>query len=436
MRRICATAATVLTLAAIGVGPVAGQAGGDAGERQALRAQIEQRFDVLPVQDGVLLTPRRPLRGIRAIELKGGTIAIDGAPVTGSELRDRVGAGADAVLRLSYLDGPEQQALFGVSGGQAVQPPSVTPPTPPAPPLLEPPRVPRPPRSRHGNADRVRIGGGVTVGSDEAVEGDVVAIGGSATIDGRVAGDVVAVGGGADLGPHADIGGDVTVVGGTLHRDPAARVGGAVNEIALGNFQFFGGRRGVPGLVSQIVSQGGRPLVSFVGTAVRLALVFAIVSLVLFLGRGYVERIGARAAAEPLKAGIVGLLIQLLLVPILVLTIVVLVVTIIGIPLLVLVPLALLVLAVFWVVGFTAVVQDLGRFLAARFGWTALSPYALAALGLAAVLAPALLSAVLGFGGVLLVPLTAALVFFGFCFEYVVWTIGLGAVALVRFDPR
>ena len=50
----------------------------------------------------------------------------------------------------------------------------------------------------------------------------VVVIGGSAGIDGEVQGEVVVIGGTATLGPHADIRRDVTVVGGTLQRDPAA----------------------------------------------------------------------------------------------------------------------------------------------------------------------------------------------------------------------
>jgi len=53
-------------------------------------------------------------------------------------------------------------------------------------------------------------------------------------------------------------------------------------------------------------------------------------------------RISARAAAQPLKAGAIGLLAQLLFLPLLIVTIVLLVVTIIGIPLLVLIPFVLL----------------------------------------------------------------------------------------------
>jgi hypothetical protein len=51
----------------------------------ALRRQIEQRFEVLPLQNGVALRPRGSST-IQSIELSGDTIAVDGAPVTGAEL--------------------------------------------------------------------------------------------------------------------------------------------------------------------------------------------------------------------------------------------------------------------------------------------------------------------------------------------------------------
>ena len=156
----------------------------------------------------------------------------------------------------------------------------------------------------------------------------------------------------------------------------------------------------------------------------------------LLFGRGYVERVSLRAATEPVKAGAVGLLIQLLFVPVLVATIVLMVITIVGIPLLVLVPFAILAFAVLFLVGFTAVVYDIGRLAAARFGWDSLNPYLVASVGIALVLSPVLLSRLIGFGGVLLSPITWTLLLLGFLVEYLTWTVGLGAVALVRFDRR
>jgi hypothetical protein len=53
---------------------------------EELRRQVERRFDVLTVREGVVLRPKTPIRGVRAIEVSGGEIAIDGTPATGGEL--------------------------------------------------------------------------------------------------------------------------------------------------------------------------------------------------------------------------------------------------------------------------------------------------------------------------------------------------------------
>src|SRR5207249_2196295 len=71
----------------------------NATDRLALRRQIDQRFVVLPVQGGIVLTPKRASRDVRSIELTNGAIAINGEPVTGAELKRRLGADADAIIR-------------------------------------------------------------------------------------------------------------------------------------------------------------------------------------------------------------------------------------------------------------------------------------------------------------------------------------------------
>ena len=48
-----------------------------------LRAQLERRFDVLPLQDGVMLRPRSRIGDLRSIEVHEGSIAVDGQAVTG-----------------------------------------------------------------------------------------------------------------------------------------------------------------------------------------------------------------------------------------------------------------------------------------------------------------------------------------------------------------
>ena len=77
-----------------------------------MRQQLEKRFEILPIANGIVLTPRFRT-SVRSIEVSETTIAIDGAPVSGAELRKRLGEDADAVLRLSYLDPQARRSLAG-----------------------------------------------------------------------------------------------------------------------------------------------------------------------------------------------------------------------------------------------------------------------------------------------------------------------------------
>ena len=183
--------------------------------------------------------------------------------------------------------------------------------------------------------------------------------------------------------------GDVTVVGGPLHRDPAARVGGEIHEIGLGDVNFWPGwRRMWPPFRGDggFFGSAFGSVFALVSTVTRLGVLCVLASIVLLFGRGYVERVSLRAASEPMKAGIVGVLIQLLFFPLLLATIFVMVITIIGIPLLALIPFALLAFALLFLVGFTAVAYDVGRLAASRFGVDGQNPYLVAAMGIALVL--------------------------------------------------
>ncbi|HTT04544.1 MAG TPA: RDD family protein [Steroidobacteraceae bacterium] len=63
------------------------------------------------------------------------------------------------------------------------------------------------------------------------VAGDVVSVLGSTYIDSQVSGDATAVLGSLELGPHAEIEGDAQAIGGQLIRDPGAVVHGGVQQI-------------------------------------------------------------------------------------------------------------------------------------------------------------------------------------------------------------
>jgi hypothetical protein len=442
------------TLAALGVLAASGDhvlAQPASGQQDVLRRQIEERFDVRSLPNGVLLLPKAGDRRLRLVEVTDGSIAIDGAPATGAELRNRLGADADLVLRLSYLDADARKQLFA---GAATLTPEAAP-APQSEPSVEPSPEPgdrfdrfrdrfdrrRERRLRQDGNDRVKIGGSVSVEEGEMVDGDVVAIGGGARVDGEVTGNAVAIGGRLVLGPHADVNGDAVVIGGGLQRDPGARIGGKIVDMGLFNVDFGGwGRRAFPtrGLWPFGVPFFGAAVGMFAlaSTLMRIVVLSILTSIVLFVGREYIERVGARAAAEPLKAGAIGLLAQLLFGPLLILTIVVLVITIIGIPLLLLVPFAMLAFGVVLLVGFTAVAYSLGRVTNARFALTHDNPYLTAVTGVLLLVSPVLIARVLGLANWVLFPITGILVFVGLLAEYLAWTVGVGAVALLRFERR
>ena len=420
------TAAVAILFALSAFGGDSAFAQSTAEQQNELKAQIERRFDVVPLRGSVLLKPKDE-RGYRSIDLTDAAIAIDGAAATGPELRDKLGADADLVLRLSYLEPEARQRLFQPT---VEAPPGVA--APPPPPFERERRT-----RRRDSGDRFRFGGNVVVRADEVVEGDVVALGGSVTVDGRVRGDAVAIGGSLQLGPNADVSGDAVTIGGTLTRDPGARVGGKVVDVGAGNFDFSRVRwdRFPFGRALTFAPFFGAAagFIAFMSTLARVVVLCVLTSLVLLVGRGYVERVGARAIAEPVKAGAIGLLAQLLFIPLLFVTVLLLVVTIIGIPLLVLVPFAILALAIVGLVGFTAVTYNLGRFASERLSWNIENPYLVAITGIVVLLSPVLIARLLGLAEWMLFPLTGALAFCGFLVEYLAWTVGFGAVALLRF---
>jgi hypothetical protein len=415
-----------------GASAVSAQEGRDA----ALKREVERRFEVLPLREGLALRPRTG-SSIRSIEITAGAIAVDGQPVTGAELRAKLGADAETILQLSYLSDAARRTLFATPA--IPEPPAApTPPVVATPPPVEPP--PPPPRPRRGrtdrrNGDRVRIGGDVNVDAGELIDGDVVAVGGPVRIDGEVQGDVVAVGGGVTLGAAAVVDGDVTSVGGPIHRDPGAQVRGRVQEVSLGGIDFsrWTWRRNPFGEWWR--SMLGSAF-AFVGTLVRVAVLCLFAALVVLFGRDYMERAGTVAAASSLKAGAVGILAQILFIPLLVITCVVLVMTIVGIPLLLLLPFVILGIAVLALVGFTGVAHRVGGLAASRLGWSEQNPYAITMFGVLIVMLPVILSRLASLGGGMLFPLAVTLGIAGFVIEYLAWTIGFGAIALTRFRSR
>jgi hypothetical protein len=391
-------------------------------DRRALREQLERKYDLVPLTDGVGLRPKA--RGdVRLVEVTAGTVAINGDVVTGRELRDRLGADADAVLRLSYLSTDELR--------EVAAPPAPAP-APPAPePSLE--RTPSEPRGETGrrhrsHGDRIRIFGNVSVNQDEEIGGQAVAVFGSVRVDGKVDDQVVAVLGSVILGSDAVVGGDVVSVGGRVIRSPGAETRGSVTEVALTDswVPFHGpwsrGWEGAP----FFFSFGAVP--RLIGTGVRLSLLLLLTGVALLVARRSVDASAVRVADNPLKTTVVGLVAEVLVLPVLVLTAIVLSISIIGIPLLLLLPFVVLALLVMALVGFTGAAAAIGNAVQRRYSPAAQTPYMAVVVGLLVIVSPVLLGRLLAVVGWPVTPVSVLLVAIGFTLELLAWASGFGAM--------
>jgi hypothetical protein len=420
---------------------------GAAGEiTPEVKAQVLDRYRVLIIQGGVVLSP---LRGpTRSIEITRGAVAVDGTPVSGRELRERFGNDADLILQLSYATPEALAAAFG-SAAPVQQPATpqgdtAAPPSPPtasqpsapaesapsatAPETPAPPAPPEPPRRvKHGS--KIRFGGDVTVDEDETITDAVVAIGGSVDVLGEVEDDVVAIGGNVRLGPHALVKGAVTSVGGRIDQAPGAEIRGETNEIGVHGIgpARWGRAMWMPGFGHDFMSGWFR----LFGTGLRIAVVLLLALIAVVIAGRPVDRIAQRAGDEPWLSGFVGLLLQVLIVPLTIVTVVVLAITIIGIPLLILVPFALLALLVGVLLGFVGVARRVGE-------WAApgRTPLAATAVGVILIAAGTILARLMWLLPAPIAPVAIILTVVGFFLEYVAWTVGIGAMLLTRFGTR
>ncbi len=435
--------------------------------RQELRDALEERYEVLPLQDGLVLRPRESERGVRTIELSDGTVAINGQPVNETVVRDWLGEDAGPVLQLWRLQPGERRALFDLQAGRggatsappasedtlsaeetpATEEPSTTgeseiPDVPEAPETPEEPDYVRSDRTSSGG--RVRVFGSISVEKGEVVReavavlgsaridgevlGDVVAVGGSVEVNGKVGGTVTAVGGGVRLGPNAEVMQDVTSVGGSIEREEGARVHGQSAEVPLAP-----GRRGWDHDVEFFPWSVLDGPTSVFWELISLLVLGLLVCLCLLIARRSVERADHIVATEPWIAGLVGFLAQLLFIPLLVVVTILLAITIIGCALFLLYPFLFIALLLAALVGYTAVAYRLGRVLEARFGRSFGSAYGVAMIGVVAIQIWAIFSHLLGIGGGPLDFIAFILLAFGAAVEYVAWTVGFGAVLLAWF---
>lgn len=419
--------AAALLCAALAAPALAAQAADDA-EHDALRRQVLARFEVMPLREGVALVGRSR---DRRVEIVDGLVLDAGAPLSGAELRERLGAEAGLVLRLSYLDNATLRRLFVPAPAPPPPPPPapVAGPEPPAPPAaVQAPAPPTTSRPYRRSGARIAILKSVTVAEDEDVADGVVAIGGRVRIAGRVRDEVVAIGGDVELLSTADVRGDITALGGEVTIAPGARHAGTVDRVAFGG--WFGSAW--PAIGWSWVDLGGAARwLTLAGTVTRVALLALAMSIVVVVARARIGRIAAAAAAAPVRAGLIGIALQVLFVPALVLVSIGLAITIIGIPFVaVVVPLAIAAMFVTMLLGFTSLAHTLGGWAADRLGWEQPPAVWMAVLGLALIVLPTLLSRLVGVAPEALRAVALGLLALGTLVEYVAWTIGLGAAAM------
>ncbi|HWN45495.1 MAG TPA: polymer-forming cytoskeletal protein [Thermoanaerobaculia bacterium] len=444
---------------------------------QELRRQIESRYQVVPIRGGVVLTPRQASRGVRAIEVSGDAVAINGERVNAQIARDWLGEDARLILPLLDLDPAARRELFGMTAEAAPpappEPPEApeTPETPETPAEETPeeievetpaspevPEVPEAPEPVIHSGSRVKFGGSILVEKEELAEEavaiggsvrvdgqvsrDVVAIGGPARINGHVGGDVVSVGSSVYLGPDAVVEGDVNSTGGTIERSPGSQIHGSTSEVgAPWGGPWRDGRDFDPPFGP--FSLFGASMEAF-GSIVWMATLALLTCLTLLIARRPLEQVDLRLKAEPLKSALVGLSSLLASVPLIIVVLgilfvvsVILVLLLVGCLLLILLPFfamaLVLALMLALVLGYSASAYRVGRWLEERYGRSFGGPYAAALVGVLVIQIWSVIGHLLSWGPGALDLFASMFVMFGWFVQLAAWVMGFGAVLLARF---
>jgi hypothetical protein len=267
--------------------------------------------------------------------------------------------------------------------------------------------------------DVVRFGQDIVVAESDSVDGNVVAIGGCITVNGKVTGDCVAIGGCINIGPKGVVGGDGVSVGGTINREPGSVLEG--DEVVTGGnipkWLFRGGwpRHGLPGL-----------RLAGLALAVGKALVVLFVAwLIVLISRERVKVTSNKATSNMLASFGVGLL-TIILTPI---AMVLLCITLIGIPVAILLPFALIIVGLF---GYTAVGLALGHRLFGS-GSRTVSVVEATILGVLLMEAIPIVGKLIGLPGGILWGLSIPVRIVGYAIIVCAFLIGLGATILSKF---
>jgi hypothetical protein len=273
---------------------------------------------------------------------------------------------------------------------------------------------------------RIAIGQDVKVDSDEEVSETLIVIGGSATIEGRVRDGILVVGGDAHLGPRSDVQGEIVLVGGHLIRDEGARHFGRVSYVSFGDWW----NRSTPWLPRITFGEFGR-WISLAGTMVRISLLGVLMGFTLLVARAPVARVGRAAAAEPLRAVLVGMAAEIFFIPLLVAVCIALAITIVGLPFLaIVIPVAIALAFFALVLGYTALACRIGEWIEDRLGWQPGSTFLATAIGFLLIVGPTLVAAMLRVATGPWNSSSFALSVVGASVEFLVWTVGFGAAIM------
>jgi hypothetical protein len=216
---------------------------------------------------------------------------------------------------------------------------------------------------RRFEGEKVAVLTSIEVAADEVVHGDVVCVGGTATVAGRVTGDMVVVGGTAELTGAVD--GEFVAVGSTVGFGPESTVGEDVVTVGSAvddrGLEYRGQRVNVIPVFGIPTARGAFGVFSAIlgwMALLRVFLVFVVILAFLALAPRQVLDLSERLHAGYVRALFVGLIAHAAM---LVLSLL-LAITVIGLPVL------LVLLASFWILRilgraalFHAVGSGLGR---------------------------------------------------------------------------
>lgn len=298
---------------------------------------------------------------------------------------------------------------------------------------VSPPEVPAIPEipevARESTGEIIRFGSPIVVHAGQAVDGDVVSIGGSVRVEGVVNGSVTAMGGDVTLNPGSRVEGDVVCMGGTLRQEPGSSISG----------QLVTAPR-VPGAglflpVLAVVGTGFKIIAHLMWILFVMAVAFLVVKLAPARTQAAVDHIREDAGSSFLW----GLLMIGLCIPglvVLAIAVAILCITIIGIPLALAALLgyaAFIAIAMIWgsIVGYTL----LGDHVFTRFKGSKPTLLRAALWGVAAVLGLRIVADILNvvplfgfFGGLVRV--------IGIAASAVLATLGAGALVRGEYQRR